>query len=109
MSEDRYKIRTSGALVSKSGLDPRLERVLSGLGLVTVAQLYAAMKSAPEAFQELLKDYDISFEDLSQLVVSELSEEDRVRLASVLGVEYGMGQLGAPPASGRNVIRRNEK
>lgn len=109
MSADRYKIRTLGALVSKSGLDPRLEKVLAGLGMLTVAQLYAAMKSAPEAFQELVKDYDISFEDLSLLVAKELPEEDRARLAAAPSGEFGMGQLGSAPKTGRNIIRRSEK
>lgn len=109
MSADRYKIRTSGSLLNSTGLDPRLTKVLTGLGMTTVVQLYSAMEAAPAAFVELLKDYEIGFDDLLSLVSAKLSEEDKARLAAVPTRDYGMGQLGPAPDVGPNIIRRTEK
>lgn len=110
MSEDRYKVKTSGTMVSQAGLDPRLERVLTGLGLLSVPQLFSAMQAAPEAFRELLKDFNVSYEEMTKIVSEALSVEERQRLTNVSQTDYSMGHLGVPPPStGRNVIRRNEK
>lgn len=109
MSSERYKLNTTGLHLTDAGVDPRLERVMTGLGMLTTTQLYGAMVASPDAFKQLLQDYDISYSDLCSLLEKYLSEEDRKRFAGQPVVEYGMGQLGTPPSTGRTVIRRDQK
>ena len=113
MSDERYKLNLGGARLSSAGLDPRLERVLHGLGLASIPQLYGVIKSSPEAIQKLVEDFDVDFDTLSSLVNEVLTAEEKARLDVPVPVEnQGMGANLFEPHAGNSsstIIRRDSK
>lgn len=108
MEPNKFKIQKTGSLVRNAGLDPRVERVLIGLGMQTVPQLYSAMKASPTAFEELLKDYSLTYKEVMDLLEPELTQADKDRMAEVDMSERAMGfMMSQPPSALPNVIQRN--
>ena len=108
---DKYKINFSGSTVGNAGFDPVLERVLEGLGFMSVAQLYGAMLASPDAFRELLKDYNVTYECMEKSILEQLTDQEKAELSERIDKRYSMGQnLGnGPKDTGRTVIRREPK
>ncbi len=108
MEPNKFKIQKTGSLVRNAGLDPRVERVLIGLGMQTVPQLYSAMKASPTAFEELLKDYSLTYKEVMDILEPELTQADKERMAEADMGELSMGfMMSQPPSVLPNVIERS--